>query len=235
VSAAPIAHPRAGAARAWFIVAGIAAAIAIVAVVQWWSYQRELKTAAQAYRFSHVEVLLTQPPFNGISTQIEGDRWLSDGPQDIVRNPESIALYDTITLKLQPWPTGSSGCSASNIVSYDVLVDAPGFTVDKLGDTSRSRAALLAPACSVAVSAPPSATPWRWNLMATQPGNHVVTLLLLARDKNQSIVDSREVDIPVFVPTPPQTLGADIGVISVIVTVLATLVGLWQRFRPRTA
>ena len=221
--------------RAWFIVAGLAAFVAIAAgVVQWVNYQRDLRDAAQAYRFSHVEVVLNQPSFDGISTQIEGDKWLPTGPSDIVKNPESISLYDTITLKLKPLATGAD-CSASDIVSYQVLLDAPGFTVDKIGDNLRSRRMLLAPACSLAKKAPPAAEPWRWNLMATQPGNHVVTLLMQALDKGGTVVDSREVDIPVFVPTPPQSAAANIGLISVLVTIVTALIGVWERFRPKPA
>jgi hypothetical protein len=146
-------------ARVWFIVAAIAASVTIAAgLLQWMTYQRDLKAAAQAYRFNHVEVVLTQPSFDGISTQIEGDRWLPTGPSDIVKNPDSIALYDTITLKLRALPTGSD-CSPSNIVAYQVLVDAPGFTVDKIGDSLRSRKMLLASACSLAAKAPPPAEP----------------------------------------------------------------------------
>ena len=70
--------------------------------------------------------------------------------------------------------------------------------------------------------------------MAVQPGNHVVTLLMEALDKNESVIDSREVDIPVFVPTPPQTLASDIGLISVVVTILTAMIGLWERFRPKS-
>jgi hypothetical protein len=235
VSAEPEdAHQSARSGRVWFIVAGVAAVITLIACFQWWKYQAALRAAAQAYRFNHVEIVLTQPPFNGISTQIEGDKWLPDGPKDIVKDPESIALYDTITLKLQPLPTGPD-CSASNIHAYDVQVDAPGFTVDTIGGTLRSRTMLVAPACSLASKAPPAPEPWRWNLMATEPGNHVVTLLLLAMDKNQDVIDSREVDVPVFVPNPPEPLTAYIGFISILVTIVTGIIGLWERFRPKPA
>ncbi len=230
----PVTRPKAPPSRVWFIVASIAAVVTIAAgVLQWVAYQKDLNAAAQAYRFNHVEVVLTQPSFDGISTQIEGDRWLPTGPSDIVKNPKSIALYDTITLKLHALPTGSD-CSPSDIVAYEVLVDAPGFTVDKIGDALRSRKTLLASACSLSPKAPPSAEPWRWNLMATTPGNHVVTLLMQALDKNNNVVDSREVDIPVFVPTPPQTLAANIGLISVLVTIVSGMIGLWQRYKGKS-
>ena len=221
--------------RAWFIVAAVAAFVALSAgVLQWVNYQKDLKNAAQAYRFSHVEVVLNQPAFQGLTTQIEGDKWLPSGPTDIVKNPESISLYDTITLKLKPLATGAD-CSPSDVVSYQVLLDAPGFTVDKIGETVRSRQMVLAPACSLAKKAPPPAEPWRWNLMATQSGNHVVTLLMQALDKSGTVIDSREVDIPIFVPTPPQGLGASVGLISVLVTILTALIGLWERFRGKPA
>jgi hypothetical protein len=230
----PTSRSKSASSRVWFTVAAIAALVALTAgVLQWLAYQRELKNAAQAYRFNHVEVVLTQPPFDGISTQIEGNRWLPDGPSDIVKDPESIALYDTITFELHPLATGSD-CSSSNVVAYEVLVDAPGFTVDRLGDAVRTRNMLLAAACSLSAKEPPPPEPWRWNVMAVQPGNHVVTLLMEALDKNESVIDSREVDIPVFVPTPPQTLASDIGLISVVVTILTAMIGLWERFRPKS-
>lgn len=232
---APAPRLKAPPSRVWFIVAAIAAVVTVAAgALQWYTYQKDLNDAAKAYRFNHVEVVLTQPSFDGISTQIEGDRWLPNGPSDIVKNPESIALYDTITLKLHALPTGSD-CSSSNIVAYQVLLDAPGFTVDKIGDALRSRKMLLASACSLSSKAPPAAEPWRWNLMATTPGNHVVTLLMQALDNNKNVIDSREVDIPVFVPTPPQTLAANIGLISVLVTIVTAMIGLWERYRPKSA
>jgi hypothetical protein len=199
--------------------------------LQWLGYER-LREANQAYRFTHADIVLTQPPFNSISTQIRVDKWLPDGPQDIIKDPAPIALYDTIRLTLQPLSTGSQ-CSPSNIVSYEVLADAPGFTIDRIGDALRPRAAVLAPACSLAAKAPPAAAPWRWNLMAIQPGNHVVTLLLLALDKNHNVVDSREADIPLFVPSAPQSFAANVGLVSVFITIVTALIGLWERFRPK--
>ena len=223
-------HQRHSSSRTWFVVAAVAAVVTLAAGVQWWSYQRDLNAAAQAYRFKTVEIALTQPPFNGISTQIDGNKWLPSGPQDIVRNPESIALYETITLALRPLTTGT-GCAPSNIDGYQVLVDAPGFMVDKIGDATRSRQALIAPECNLSPKPPPPAPAWRWNLMATEPGNHVITLVLQALDRDQRVVDSREVDIPVVVPTPPQSLSANIGLMGVIITIASGLIGLWERFR----
>jgi hypothetical protein len=71
--------------------------------------------------------------------------------------------------------------------------------------------------------------------MATTPGNHVVTLLMQALDNNRNVVDSREVDIPVFVPIPPQTLATNVGLISVLVTIVTALIGIWERYRVRSA
>ena len=68
--------------------------------------------------------------------------------------------------------------------------------------------------------------------MATQPGDHVITLLLLALDKNRSIIDSREVDIPVSIPQPP-SLSSDIGIISVILTIITGVIGLWEKYRKK--
>lgn len=223
-------HPRLPSSRVWFVIAVVAAAVTLVAGAQWWRYESALSDAARDYRFNTVEVGLTQPPFDGIVTQIDGDKWLPDGPRDIVRDPESIALYETITLTLKPLTTGS-GCSNSPIDSYQVLVDAPGFTVDKIGDATRSRQMLLAPQCDLSSKEPPPAPAWRWNLMANLPGNHVITLVLQAMDKNSHVLDSREVDIPVVVPEPPQPLSANIGLIGAVVTVATGMIGLWERFK----
>ncbi len=222
--------PRRSSSRIWFAIAAIAAIVAGIVGVRWWLYDRDIQLAAKAYRFNSVEIALTQPPFNDITTQIDGSKWLPNGPQDIVKDPESIALYETITLALRPLTTGT-GCSGSTIVAYQVLVDAPGFTVDRIGDAARTRQTLLAPECSLGAKAPPPAPPWRWNLMATEPGNHVITMVLQALDRQQHVVDSREVDIPVFVPTPPEPISSNIGLIGIVVSITTGLVGLWERFR----
>jgi hypothetical protein len=229
MTASPSQH-RPPSSRVWFIVAGLAAVVALIAGAQWWSYEKALNDAAKAYRFNVVEVGLTQPAFNGITTQISGDRYLSDGPEDIVADPKPIALYETITLKLSALNTGA-GCAPSNIQAFAVLVDAPGFTVDRIGDASRSRQMILGPQCSLSATPPTAAPPWRWNLMPTTPGNHVITLVLQALDKSQRVIDSREVDIPVFVPTPPEPFSTYFGLLGVVVTVITALIGFWEKFR----
>jgi len=115
-----------------------------------------------------------------------------------VKSPQPIDLYETITLTLQPLTTGA-GCSTSAVSSYAVLLDAPGFTVDRIGAAERTREALLAPSCSLAAQAPLAPAPWRWNLMPTLPGNHVITLVLQALDKHGAVLNTREDDIPVIV------------------------------------
>ena len=214
----------------WFIAAGVAAMIAVIAGSLWYKNASELDAAAQAYRFKTVEVNLTQPPFDGISTQIAGYRWLSTGPLDIVKSPQPIDLYETITLTLQPLTTGS-GCSTSAVSSYAVLLDAPGFTVDRIGAAERTREALLAPSCSLAAQAPPAPAPWRWNLMPTLPGNHVITLVLQSLDKHGAVLNTREDDIPVIVLGQTNSLSAYIGIAGGLVAIVTGLLGVWEKFR----
>lgn len=222
-------HARSS-ARIWFAIAIIAAMVAAAVGVQWWNYERQIKLAA--IRFNSVELALTQPPFDDITTQIDSQTFLPDGPRDVLQHPEAIALYETITLGLRPLATGTS-CASSNIDAYQISVDAPGFTVDKIGDAIRSRQALLAQACSLGAKAPPPTPAWRWNLMATRPGNHVITLVFQALDKQQHVVDSRVVDIPIVVPAPPEGLSANIALIGVVISITTGLVGLWERLRSR--
>jgi hypothetical protein len=217
-------------ARTWFAITAIAASFALAGGWNWWTYQQKLQAAAKAYRFKHVEISLTQPPFRGLSTQIGGQKWLTDGPQDIVSDPQPIALNETISLELTPLTTGTS-CSPSDITAYEVDVNAPGFTVDGIGDALKSRPALIAPACSLSQTPPPPVPPWRWNLLADQPGDQVITLVLQALDKNGQVVELREVDIPVFVPTPPEPASGYIGAAGVVISILATCIGLWEKFR----
>lgn len=230
MSSHPVRPSAHSSARIWFAIAIIAAIVSAAVYVQWWNYKQELKLAA--IRFNSVEVALTQPPFDDITTQIDSQTFLPEGPQDVLEHPESIALYETITLGLRPLATGTS-CARSNIDAYQVLVDAPGFTVDKIGDATRSRQALLAQECSLGAKAPPPTPAWRWNLMATRPGNHVITLVFQALDKQQHVVDSRVVDIPIVVPAPPEPLSANIALVGVVISITTGLVGLWEHFRNR--
>ncbi|MBV8067407.1 MAG: hypothetical protein JO113_05495 [Candidatus Eremiobacteraeota bacterium] len=232
MNASPHPAPRSR-SRLWFILAGIAAIVAIVSGIQWWNYEQDQANGAQLYHFQQAEDRLTRPPFDDITASIEVDKYrASPDAEDIVKTKGSIGLYETTTFKLKPLLTGGSGaCSASNVYGYEVLVDAPGFTVDRIGDAFRSRQALLASACSLSPKAPPTAAPWVWNVMPTRPGTHVVTLLLLAVNKHRDVVDSNEIDIPVYVQTPPEPLSADIGVIAVIVGIVTSVIGLWQHLR----
>jgi hypothetical protein len=223
---------RGSASQRWSYVALIALFIALAAAARWAIYEYDLKQAQQAYKTNFkttVETQLTQP-FYGISVQIDLLKWFSGGYQDIVESASSVALNETISLTLQPQSTGND-CSSSNIDEYEVLLDAPGFATEIIGDSVRSRQALLAPVCSVSKEAPPAAPPWRWNLTASQPGDHVITVLFEALDKNKQLVESRVINIPVSVPAPPESFSAYVGIGSGIVTILATLFGFWESLR----
>ena len=87
---APAGAPRPRTARLWFVAAAIAGVISVFAIVQGKTF-REAQLANQAYRFSNADIVLAR--FNSISTQIEVDKWLPQGPRDIVKDPEPIALY----------------------------------------------------------------------------------------------------------------------------------------------
>jgi hypothetical protein len=222
------------ASQRWVFVALVALFIAIAAAARWVTYEYDLNQAQQAYRKNFrttVETQLTQP-FYGISAQIDLQKWFSGGSQDIVESANLVALNETISLTLQPQSTGND-CSSSNINEYKVVLDAPGFMTDIIGDSVRSRQALLAPVCSVSKEAPPTASPWRWNLTANQPGDHVITVLFQALDKNSQLVESRVINIPVSVPTPPESISAYIGIGSGIITILAALFGFWEKLRSK--
>jgi hypothetical protein len=229
----PVHHHGLGSQR-WSYVALIGLFIALAAAARWGIYEYDLKQAQQAYRKNFnrtVETQLTQP-FYGISAQIDLLRWFSGGYQHIVESASSVALNETISLTLQPQSTGDD-CSPSKIYEYEVSLDAPGFTFEIIGDPVRSRQALLAPVCSVSKEAPPLAPPWRWNLTASEPGDHVITVLFQALDKNKQLVESRVIDIPVSVPAPPESFSAYVGVGGGIVTILATLFGFWENLRDK--
>ncbi len=220
-------------AHLWFILAAIAMIVAVISGAQWWNYEQDRLNGTQLYHFRQAEDQLSRPPFEDITASIEVDKYQAKpAAEDIVKTKASLGLYETATFKLRPLLTGGSGaCSPSNVDQYEALIDAPGFVVDRIGDALRSRQALLASACSLAQTAPPTPAPWVWNVMATRSGTHVVTLLLLALDKHRNTVNSNEIDIPVYIPNPPEPLSADIGVIAVIVGIVTSVIGIWQHLR----
>jgi hypothetical protein len=222
-----LAQPEFMSSRMWFIVASLAAVITAIAWGHWWQYQRESRAAAQALAFNKVEIQLTQPAFAGITAQIDGLKYSLAEQKDIVKQPDSIKLDETISFSLRPLATGA-GCSPSNIDNYRVVLDAPAFTVDPIGDGSRSRGFLIAASCDLSPQPPPVPAPWRWNLLATRAGNHLITLSLQALDKNGQVVESRVVDIPVTILAQPQSLSTVIGVFGGVVAIVTGLIGLWK-------
>ena len=190
----------------------VAAVMAAVAWVHWWQYQRASRAAAQALAFNKVEIQLTQPAFGGVATQIDAQKYSLSEPRDIVKQPDSIKLDETISLTLRPLAT-SGGCAPSDIDKITVALDAPAFTISPVGDASRSRSVLLASSCDgFAAASPPAPAPWRWNLLATSAGNHLITLSMQALDKNGRAADSRIIDIPVTILAQPESLSTAIGV-----------------------
>jgi hypothetical protein len=208
--------------------------IALAAGARWAIYEYDLYSAQRAYAENfntNVEPVFRQPLY-GISAEIDLQKWFSGGAEDIVTKADLVALNETISLTLQPQSTGYD-CGASNIAQYQVLLDAPGFTTEIIGASIRSRQALIDPVCSVSKVPPPAPPSWRWNLTATQPGDHVITILFEAIDKNQQLYQSRLVDIPVTIPQPPESFSAYVGIGSGFVTILAGLFSLWTSCQTR--
>ena len=217
--------------RMWLIIALLSALVASTAWVQWWRYQSASRAALDALAFNEVEKQLTQPAFAGISTELHGKKYSphdTQVTQDFVHLPDSIKLDETIGFSLQPLAT-STDCSPSDIESIRVSLDAPAFTVDTIGDPVRSLERLRSQACDLAAQAPPPPAPWRWNVVPTQAGHRLITLSLQALDKNQRVVDSRIVDIPVTVLAPPESLSTVVGTLGGVITLLSTVIGLWGR------
>jgi hypothetical protein len=227
-------HRRISASQQWAYIAIFALSIALAAGGRWLIYKYDLHSAQRAYteNFRNTVEPQFKEPFYGISAQIDLQKWFSGGAEDVVAKANLVALNETISLTLQPKSTGYD-CSPSNITQYQVLLDAPGFTTDIIGASLRSRKALIDPVCSVSKVPPPAAPSWRWNLTATQPGDHVITILFEALGKNQQLYESRLVDIPVTIPKPPEPFSAYVGVGSGIVTILAGLFGLWTSWQSR--
>ena len=138
----------------WFIVAAIAAIVALATGVQQWEYNKKQEAAEQFFRFKDADTFLSQPPFQGISTQIEADKYVPESSKnktktkDFVnivepKNQAAMQLFETITFRLTPSATSaecrpSGGIESTNIDTYEVMLDAPGFTVDEIGDAVRS-------------------------------------------------------------------------------------------------
>jgi hypothetical protein len=61
------------------------------------------------------------------SAQIDGLKYSLAEQKDIVKQPDSIKLDETISLSLRPLATGA-GCSPSNVDNYRVVLDAPAIT-----------------------------------------------------------------------------------------------------------
>jgi hypothetical protein len=219
--------PRA--ARKWGLIALVALLITAAAWGQRWRYYRSSKEAAQASRFEKIESDLNQPAFAGISTEIHGLKYGVSGTQDVVQQLEAVKLDETIAFSLTPLDT-ITDCSSSDTVGIKVSLDAPAFTVHQIGDEMRSRQTLLANSCDLSAKAPFSPPPWRWNVVPTEAGHHLITLSLQALDKSGHELNSRSVDIPMTVLAPEESLTTVIGTVGGAIAVITGLISLWGQF-----
>lgn len=223
---------RASAPRAekkWGLIAIVALLITAAAWGQRWRYYSSSKNAAQASRFTKIESDLNQPAFAGISTEIHGLKYAVSGTQDVVHQLDAVKLDETIAFSLTPLDTGTD-CSASDTQGIKVSLDAPAFTVHLIGDEIRSRQSLVANTCDLSTKAPLSPPPWRWNVVPTEAGHHLITLSLQALDKAGHELNSRSVDIPITVLAPEESLTTVVGTVGGVIAVISGLISLWGQF-----
>jgi hypothetical protein len=221
--------PRLSAAQKWGLIALVALLITAAAWGQRWRYYSSSKSAAQASRFEIIESDLNQPAFSGITTEIHGMKYAVSGTQDVVHQLDAVKLDETIAFSLTPLDT-IADCSTSDIEVIEVDLDAPAFTVHPIGAGTRSRKALIANSCDLSSKPPPSPPPWRWNVVPTQAGHHLITLSMQALNKDGLELNSRSVDIPVTVLAPEESLTTVIGSVGGVIAVISGLIGLWGQF-----
>jgi hypothetical protein len=226
--------PHLRAAKKWGLIAIVALLITAAAWGQRWHYYSSSKKAAQASRFAKIESDLNQPAFAGISTEIHGLKYVVSGTQDVVLQLDAVKLDETIAFSLTPLDT-ITDCSASDTEGIKVSLDAPAFTVHPIGDGIRSRDSLVANSCDLSAKAPPSPPPWRWNVVPTEAGHHLITLSLQAFDKSGHELNSRSVDIPMTILAPEESLSTVIGTVGGAIAVITGLISLWGQFGKRAS
>lgn len=223
---------RQWAGRKWGLITIIVLLISAVAWGERYSYYRTSKNAAQALQFQQLETQLNDPAFSGISTEIEGLKYVNGAPQDVVATLDAVKLNETIAFSLTPMGT-IADCSASNTESIIVTLLAPAFTVTPIGSGSRSRKELIANSCDLSAKGPPVPMPWRWNIVPIQAGHHLITLSLQALDKDGQEVAFKPFDIPITVVAPETSLATYIGTVGTIIGVITGLFSLWGQFGKR--
>jgi hypothetical protein len=217
------------ATRKWGLIALIALLITAAAWGQRWRYYSSSKNAAQASRFAKIESDLNQPAFTGISTEIHGLKYAVSGAQDVVHQLDAVKLDETIAFSLTPLDT-IADCSANETEVIKVTLDAPAFTVHPIGEGTRSRQTLVANSCDLSPKAPLSPPPWRWNVVPTEAGHHLITLSLQAFDKSGRELNSRSIDIPMTVLAPEESMTTVIGTVGGVIAIITGLIGLWGQF-----
>jgi hypothetical protein len=218
--------------KIWGLIALVALLITVAAWGQRWRYYSSSKNAAQASRFAKIESDLNQPAFAGISTEIHGLKYVVSGTQDVVHQLDAVKLDETIAFSLTPLDT-ITDCSASDTEGIKVSLDAPAFTVHPIGDGIRSRQTLVANSCDLSAKTPLSPPPWRWNVVPTEAGHHLITLSLQALDKSGRELNSRSIDIPMTVLAPEESLTTVIGTVGGVIAVITGLISLWGQFEKK--
>jgi hypothetical protein len=223
---------RQWAGRKWGLVTIVVLLISAVAWGERYSYYRSSKRAAQAQQFQQLETHLNNPAFSGISTEIKGLKYVNGAPQDVVATLDAVKLNETIAFSLAPMGT-IADCSISDTETIIVTLLAPAFTVTPIGSGSRSRKELIANSCDLSAKEPTAPTPWRWNIVPTQAGHHLITLSLQALDKDGHEVAFKPFDIPVTVVAPETSLATYVATVGTIIGVITGLFSLSGQFRKR--
>jgi hypothetical protein len=223
---------RQWAGRKWGLVTIVVLLISAVAWGERYSYYRSSKNAAQAQQFQKLETHLNQPPFSGISTDIHGYKYSNGEQQDVLAALDAVKLNETIAFSLTPVGT-IADCSISNTEAIIVTLIAPAFTITPIGSASRSRKELIANSCDLSTQQPPAPTPWRWSIVPTQAGHHLITLSFQALDKDGQQVAFEPFDIPITVVAPETSLATYIGTVGTIIGVITGLFSLWGQFGKR--
>jgi len=179
-------------------------------------------------RYTAIEAALNQPPFAGISTEIHGLNFSTSGTKDVVQELDAVKLDETIAFSLTPLET-IADCSNSDTEAINVTLDAPAFTVHAVGEGIRSRKVLVAKSCDLSPKPPPVPPPWRWNVVPTQAGHHLITLSLQALDKDGQEMESKAIDIPITVLAPEASISTFIGTAGGVVAVITGLLSLWGK------
>jgi hypothetical protein len=208
--------------------------VTVIAWVEHWSYSRASQKAEQAVQFQKLEADLNQFPFSGISTDVHGYKYSNGVQQDVVSQLDAIKLNETIAFSLTPVGT-IADCAVTETTTIAVTLIAPAFTVTPIGNGAHPRKELIAPSCDLSSKDPPPVPAWRWNIVPTQAGHHLITLTLQALDKTGQELAFKPIDIPVTIVAPETSFSTEIGTIGAIIGVITGLFGLWGQLGKRPA